>query len=424
MKYKIFYIPVLILISLSGCIDNPVQQDNYIIKGEVYGGYKPLISINNGPIIKCDWSGNFEAESQAMPYSLLITDIDSYLFDWLTVKYTGITINTPSLVYSANISGYTYVQHDLSYELCNLSVTFPELTERKFLVTKFISEDVFYQTGAHRNGFPGTYFINSEVYIPKTNSYITGKIYYMEYDIDTLPGSIVHYDKFGIKEITLAKGANNEIIFENSDLYDPIDYEMNISINLPPGFSSLNSVIYMSNSSLNPGSDLELGFMTQNGSYIIPLLPVNDFKIKTINVYCNDLFLFSNGVMKCVTSPGEPVNINYSETVNLITPPDGSENITKFTALEIQDNDGPAIYEFCLLYGAVYFQLFTDKHRVQLADFESWNFELPKNTVFKWTVRKFRNYNSIDEFVTKAYIFENRSDYIEVNKGRTFKTAP
>ncbi|HJY64964.1 MAG TPA: hypothetical protein VJ455_12465, partial [Ignavibacteria bacterium] len=123
---------------------------------------------------------------------------------------------------------------------------------------------------------------------------------------------------------------------------------------------------------------------------------------------------------------GEPLTISLTQSVFEKLPIEGADNISDTSAFEITDIIGAAIYEYNLYLPNDHkvIRLITNKTKIKFSDFRARGFDLLRNTTYLWHVRKFPNYNNVDEFLTKPYIIDNRYNYIELSKGRSFKTAP
>jgi hypothetical protein len=254
-------------------------------------------------------------------------------------------------------------------------------------------------------------------------------MYYLEIKMDTMSGEFLSYDKFAIKDITLEKGLNPDIIFTPKEMNNPEEYLMEIRMDLPQDLNNFSTKISLSCQFKNKESDLELtgGLYTEFEYFNIPILPGNDFNIKLYNEYGNSYLQdISLGTRCMYVNPGEPAYFPYKETVSLVSPPVEYENVSDSTTFEISDNEEPAIYEFNIFSYQIrgYFKFYTNKKRGTLADFNARGYHINKNTTYFWAVRKFPNYTSLDEFISQPYPVDDRYDYIELSKSQSFKTAP
>lgn len=293
------YIIILSFILLTcfyGCIDDPIQQNGFVIKGNLYYGEDYFVSISGGQVVECGEFGDFEIAVNSKPYDLFICDKYYWLYNLLIVKYSGITINSPQLVYAVDFDFWYHGSYP-SWEPCSADIYFPEITEKKLIAVKLLSEDTNYHLYYFRNFFPGSNIMNLDVFIPPEKNSISGKLYYLECNVDSGNWGLISYDKFGIKDVTLHKGTNPDIYFDSSELTDPPEYNIVYNVNLPPGLSCGRSEIYLTGSALNKGSDLLLSAQKPgHGNITIPLLNGNDFKIRFCYDYRNDNFQSSKGI--------------------------------------------------------------------------------------------------------------------------------
>jgi hypothetical protein len=109
--------------------------------------------------------------------------------------------------------------------------------------------------------------------------------------------------------------------------------------------------------------------------------------------------------------------------VVLAVPEDRAQNVSDATGFEIIDSDTPALYEFNF-HGSKLLKFYTNKTKLTLADFKTRNYEFFSNGYFVWYVKKFPGYNNMDEFLSQPYVIDDKYDYIELSRSRSFTTAP
>jgi hypothetical protein len=401
-----------------------VQETGNIISGKIYGYWLDnyLVSINGYPVAMTDYNGIFNLNCSAKPYDLIIYNYDIFFISDEGKKYNGLYINTPQIIYRED----DIYRFDFSW--CRLRVNFPALSERKFVCTKFISDNVFMEGGGLRSLPKGFSLSNLNIYIPPENTSISGRIYYLEIKYDTTSGKFISYDKFGIKDITIFNGQNDTITFSKAEVsYDPPEQIIQVNVSYPSYYQLRPPEIHLSCPTKYKSSDLNL-FYDGMGSILVPILPQGEFKTKLFIEYEIYFPTVHNlrGQECRYANLGEPIFLDHNKTVNLISPLNGYTLASDTTTFEITDMEEPAIYEFNIYnYSNYHFiSLYTKRKKLNFSDFRTTFFEVSPNTEYRWVVRKFPLFNTVDEFVSKPFMIDNRYSYIELSNGNDFKTAP
>jgi hypothetical protein len=252
-------------------------------------------------------------------------------------------------------------------------------------------------------------------------------MYYLESSVDS-DRVITSFDRFGIKQLSLNISNNTNVIFTNEDVeYNPPEVEIPVHVNLPEGFHSSGTRISISVPGMFKSSDYPIGGVFTEGKVLIPLLPGNEFKIKIFNQYqvSGIPYSYSQGEHSILVNPGEPVNMALTKHINLLNPVNNGENIDGSASFEISDSEGPAVYEFSMVNSkGQILRIYTNKKTLKFSDFQAREFDLSPNRNYFWWVRKFPNFNNVDEFLTQPYVLDMRYYYIELSELRQFKTAP
>jgi hypothetical protein len=407
-----------------GCIESPMQQESYVINGKIYdyslmGPY--LVSVGDYPIITANQDGIFKIQNSITLYNLIISHLwhFGYPIIW---RFNNVSIDNLHIV--TNEINFPYIFFDY-YQACETTVNFPPLESEKIIGIGFISGSKF-ESEFQVFGLPyGSNSLNYSIYVPSDVSSITGRIYYLEMTPNPFNGWIESYDKYGIKNVTLLKNANNTVTFSEEEIsYNPVEQVITVDIKYPADFYVDKFNLSLSVPSEYKASDLALYSRLNNSNqYIVPKMPGNEFKIKTQVVYHNDFWSFNTGKQWKLTAPTENTTLVYSPTVNLSAPEDDAQNVTETTRFEITDSDTPALYEFNF-HGSKLLKFYTNKNKFILADFKTRDYEFFANGYFVWYVRKFPGYDNIDEFLSQPYVIDNKYDYIELTRSRNFTTAP
>jgi hypothetical protein len=423
---------VLILpIAFAGCIESPMQQESYVINGKIYGlNYNYdyfLVSAGMHPVTFLDHlDREFRVSAITKPYDLYIYGFHLYeAYPDLTLKFSNLTINDLNII--SDDASSAYFNNENGH--CIVYIYFPMLTESKVIGFKLVSDDEYLQSSDDiRFVYVGKYNVLYAIFIPEDKSSISGKLYYLEITVDPRNRwNFLSFDKFGMKDVTLANGYNDPIIFTNADIsYNPAEYLMPVNINLPSGFRSESNIL-LSAPSKHKSSDLPLHHLwgALNANKLIPILPGNDFKIKLYTEYRTSQIFDSEGNEFIHVNPGEPANFTHNKTINLLAPSNQGQNVVDSTSFVITDSDGPAVYEYTLCVEPErYLTFYTTEKSIRFSDFRTSFFSPYKNKQYYWQVRKFPKFNSTDEFLSQPYILDNRLNYIELSEVRSFTTAP
>jgi hypothetical protein len=400
----------------SGCIDDPVNPDTTKISGKIYEGIlfnKYLISPGEYPIVSNDRNGMFHLEIPGKPYDLIISE-NLYYGENSTVKYTNIT---NSMNYFLIEPDFRYVNSDnLFPNKCSFQVEYPEPENSNTVLIKFASEDYFSENQ--------TNYGRVTIALPEDKSSISGKLIYFEGFPDE-QGGFYRCDKFGIKEITLYEGDNSTIVFDPAEInYDPVEIFSYVNISLPLNFSFNSSYISLSIPGYSACSDLIINYLRFQNQYVsIPILNHLGFKIKVHSIYTTTGGL---GDIWQYFDAQSNINLMHQKTFDLLTPADEEINISDSTTFEISDNSTlPAICGFNLIYGwNKTARVYTNKRSIKFSDFRSWNLSFLSGTSYLWSVRKFPNFNSVDEFLSTPYIINKNFSHVESVKNHIFKTKP
>jgi len=406
----------------SGCIDDPVNPDTTKISGKIYDArvhfYDYLISPGDYPIVSNDRNGMFHLEISGKPYDLIISE-NLYYGENSTVKYTNITNSMNHFLIEPD---FRYVNsNNLFPNKCSFQVEYPEPGNSNTVLIKFASEDYFSEK--HNN------YGRVTIALPENKSSISGKLIYFEALLDG-EGNFIWCDKFGIKEVTLYEGANATIVFNPGEInYDPFEVTSTVNISLPQGFSCNSYEVSLCIPGYSKSSDLIINrFFDCRYQFISsPLLDQLGFKIKVHSSYSPYLTFgeISEGRVWKYFDALSNINLVHIESFALLTPADDEINISDSTTFEISDNSTvPAIYEFVLFNGFETARVYTNKRSIKFSDFRSWSFTLLPGTYYFWSVRKFPNFNSVDEFLNTPYLINKNYSDVESVSGRIFKTMP
>lgn len=413
------YIVAMTCFILAGCIDEPTLPSGKV-RGKIYGmygmsAYRTLISLEEFPRVISDRNGNFEIEYYKSSFDLIL-GYDNYDY----VKYFNLKSEYVNL-YMPDQSG--------QYITASLNIRFPQINSiNKRIYCKFISAESFNQFNYLIPIEYGIQEFITDIYLPIDKNEISGKLIYLETSTDG--NYTVSYDKFGIKDITLNIYNTQEIVFNEQEIsYNPEERGLEYNISLPAGTYSDFTYFSINFPEYNNNSDIKLydsDYWHTNGNFIVPLIEKIPNRIKLENFYEND---FNNSFVKGLkwefVNPGENVNIIHDQQPVQISPQDNQDLVSETTTFEISDNGTAGVYFYYFFVENYYHYLVvTDKKLLKFSEINSGNMTFKPGKIYRWSIQKYPNYNSIDEFTSVKYTEDIRYNSVPISKTFTFITAP
>ena len=183
------------------------------IPGHMYGA---KFSIGPYPLKITDLSGNTSFQISSIPYNLRLHYEDYtnniFVFDGVTNNENFVTL--PLHYY------YTY-----SNNIATINVHFPTIPPGNRVILKFISNELFRDWNSR---YLDTSYQNSYKYsisLPFNKNSISGKLIFFLVTVDTFHNSsIISFDKYGEKQITLSANSSQYVEFSEDDIKtDPDD---------------------------------------------------------------------------------------------------------------------------------------------------------------------------------------------------------
>ncbi|MEO6695459.1 MAG: carboxypeptidase-like regulatory domain-containing protein [Ignavibacteria bacterium] len=383
--FKIFLI--IALLWLSGCDDNPINNENKIT-GIIYD-FKDLpvpgvtVNVQNRqPYYLTQADGKFTFENISAPYDIKIEDI--YLFKNLNAQ---------------NINLKTIFSSPIHYKLIYLKI--PDILKSSQAgVFKFLSNDPNYSV-YKRIYAPDT---ESDIVIeyPLNAASIQGKIIFLSYTFDQ-NGLIKSYEHYGEKKLTLSNNLIDTVTFIESELgFDPPECEISLNVeNNAPGFSNSIFSIRFNDYHYEPIMSL-MDVSTDKNNNVIKFIQPSilnypfDIEIQTSQnsgkgsgnqnlMHLNDC---SNG------------SVIFSDPMTLEYPQNKQSGINRETNLIYDLGSSDGVYEITLQdLSNFYIKIYTDEKSVNVGDLIDNGFGIYSYVQVLWRVVKFSGYNSINEFV-------------------------
>lgn len=363
--------------------------------------------IIQGIETQTDKSGRFKILNITTPYDVVI----AYQRSSTAVIYKNLNLENPDLILFG-------VNDSSNSRRALINVSFPEIPEGSEAIIKFISSDANFcedskaiagdKIKSINVSWPGTQnSINgSIIFITKSNSkYVS----YMEKSVSIYQNSVPFI-------VTFKENPEKNISSSYVNVYIPIkNYEVKgYSVFADfPGFNR-NSEVLLS---------IQEGVKIQSRSNIPFKLPVS-FRVKVDGfVKYNNGSGFTNTTY---TKPGTTINLSEESPPELRTPSDKYLGAAGNTEFSYSSGSGTGIYvvQYYSSYPELSFYIVTGEKNAYLNYLSRDEFKRASSVEFKWNVRKYLTYFSVDDFV-RPNEFRNDIGYKAVlySSERTFKTG-
>jgi hypothetical protein len=391
--------------------ENFLQQNkNAFVSGRVIderGFPVPYVKIiAGGKETQTDASGKFSILDLPLPYDLTAAE----RYSSTAVIYGNLSVSNPDIVL------FGKPKKDYS-NFVKAKVSFAKIPEGGSAVIKFISKDIF--ESGEEICKEGDSSVSIIVRWPFNQNSLRGQIAYIYKDKSGFKSSkfseAVFYRDKKTTEFRIKSGSGNKIASSVISVYFPgNDYS-------EKGFSlSADFFNYYKNSGVvffeNEGSESQ--FRTE----VPDNLPMT-FKLKVRGyAYKKDGSGFENYFY---TSPGSIVKIETETPPELLTPSDNFLAVDGNTRFSYSSGTGAGIYVLQLssINRDLNFFIVTGEREAKLGYLSRKEFR-NENVQFRWKVRKYITYMTVDEFV-KPSIFNNDFGYKAVitSAEKSFKTG-
>lgn len=363
--------------------------------------------IINGSEAETDKEGKFKILNVSVPYDLTIAEKSTAT----AIVYKNISIDNPELIFFGN-------PNTKNANSAVISVTFPEIPAGSSAILKFISADVFYSEEIEV--FSGETSKTLLVYWPQSKKSLNGNVIFLQKNNTS-------YEQYKDKVVSLY---NNTIPFkanitnlsssktETSDLIVYLPFKDYIT----KGYS-----IYADFFAYNRNSEIlltkEEGDIYRTKSLIPSVLPIA-YRLKVMGfVKYKDGSGFVN---TDYSKPGSAINLTTETPPESQTPTDkflGANGNTEFY-YSIGSGTGIYVLEYHSNYPGMNFYIVTGERSAYLTFLSRKEFRKGTSVEFKWKVKKYLTYFSVNDFV-KPKEFKNDIGYKAVlySKERTFKTG-
>jgi hypothetical protein len=380
----------------------------------------PGVGIGNNAIVSPNGMGYCSFENVQLPFDLRILSWRGYADIYKNISVRNLHLST-----------FSYFSN---YKECIVLVKFPQIEYGKYGYVRFISKDLFKQDNGYHlieGGSIDTTFFN--LLIPPNQTTISGRLIFIQCQstIHNYPENIYSFDKFGFKDVAFHSGLNEKIIFSPEDIaFNPEESRVRVNITYP-GTYYTDLIFTLSFPGYNKHSDIIIGkyrSWSSNMSQIVPVSLNIPFNIKVESTYYIPVppYYLLNPLKAIYVHPDESNNILHKK-INLESPQNHEEGITGNSLLKAEETEERGIYVFVIAKGSITHpkvNIITDKSSIMLKDINPSNFVFSPNTVYAWIVGKLSSFNSIDQFVSEPYVFQENFNTIEFSDVWYFKTAP
>lgn len=394
------------------CFSSPAAGD---ISEEISG---KVIDTRNFPVpfvkvliggkeTETDRSGKFRIDKVQSSFTITLAERSSST----AVIYKNISIRNPELI----LFGKTNPANSNS---AIINVKFPEIPFGNSAILKFISTDIFFCEDIElQSGETNKTLL---VYWPVEKSSINGNVIYLQKS-----GS--QYEKF--QDVAASLYVNPvpfKVTFSGNTKTNTKTSTLNIYLPAK-NFSEKGFSVFADFSSYSRNSQILLN--EQSGDIfetksIIPLsLPVS-YRLKVAG-YAD--YKDGSGFMSMTyTKPGTTINLRAETPPEIQTPTDkllGANENTQFY-YSLGSGTGVFVVEYHSFFPVMNFYIVTSERSTTLDYLGRDEFKKSQSVEFKWSIRKYLTYFSVNDFV-KPVEFNNDVGYKAVlhSSERTFKTG-
>lgn len=363
--------------------------------------------IIKGVEAETDKLGKFKILNVTFPYDAVIAERSTST----AVIYKNLSVDNPDLILFGKLN-------PVNTNAAVININFPEIPKGSSAVLKFISADIYYCGDIEV--FAGEKNKTLYVYWPVSENNIKGNLIFLQ-------KNSAKYESYFNKSISVYKRVNAfEVNITGKPVKNITTSDLNIYIPFKKfkakGFSILADFILYNGSSQIVLNKQE-GMVSQYKS-IIPLkLPIT-FKLKVAGYLENNDG--SGFISYTNTLPGAAITLTPESPPELQTPSDkylGASGNTEFY-YSLGSGTGIYVVQYHSINPEMNFYIVTSERTANLTYLSRDEFKKANSVEFRWKVKKYLTYFSVDDFV-KPDVFNNDAGYKAVlySGERTFKTG-
>jgi hypothetical protein len=395
--------------------------------------YELYLSVGEYPILNPGYSGFCKLRDVQFPYDLkIVHEFYISLFVFKNLTSTKLVILQPS----------EFSDHG-RFRTLKFTVNFPPIEYQKIGLVKFISSDIFDRTDYWIPGqkivfTENDYKCTNEIIIPSEKTSISGKLIFLEGKGYRDSYSDLFYfntfDYYGEKDVELLsqENQNNFTFTQNEINHDPTESSVEISASYPPFANDKRLKIYLDFVGYHHNSKMLIADLIEpQTAYTlkVPLISDLECNINAVSSFGDPFYwgVLSNPFESIYLEPGTSININHKMTEQ-ISPVNGKTGITGNDNLTVREEGEKGIYVYYISTTSseptAKCRIVTDKNSLRIGEINYKEFKFLPSKTYKWHVLKLNTFNSIDEFLSKPYIFEKNYHSVSCSETWYFETAP
>ncbi len=363
--------------------------------------------IIKGNETQTDKNGRFKILNIIFPYDAVVADRSTTT----AIVYKNLSIDNPDLILFGK-------PNPRNAHSAIINVKFPEVPEGSSAVIKFISTDLFYCEDIEV--FTGEKNKTLIVYWPVLKKDLNG-------DVIFLQKNSISYGKYkDIKTSLFETTVSFNVTFNLSAAYNTRTSDLTVYLPFKD-YRSKGYSVFADFFGYNRNSEIMLtkeeGNIFRTKSIIPYELPIS-YRLKVSGfVDYSDGSGFVNSVY---SNPGDVINLTTEIPPELETPTDKYLGATGNTEFYYSLGSGTGIYvvQYHSFFPAMDFYVVTSERSAYLDYLSREEFKKAASVEFKWNVKKYLTYFSVNDFV-KPKEFQNDVGYKAVlySSERTFKTG-
>lgn len=371
----------------------------------------PLYNIKvliNGVETNTDALGKFKMLNVKYPYDAVIAERSSAT----AVIYKGLSIENPDLILFGPLK-------PRNIQSATINLRFPEIPAGSSAVIKYISPDVFYCEDV--SVFPGEKSKTIIVEWPASKKTLNGSVIFLQKTCTSYQQYMEKSQSLFKKTAPFEMSFDNALVASNTKTSNMVVYLPFVDYNTNGYTISADFFSYNRNSEILLAK--EEGSITSGKSIIPSKLPIS-YRLKVSGFV--DYKDGSGFVNYTYVKPGASINLTMESPPELYAPADKFPGATGATEFSYSSGSGTGIYvvKYHSVNPEMNFYVVTNELRTNLYYLSRSEFRKAESVEFKWSIKKYITYFSVDDFV-KPNQFQNDIGYKAVlySAERTFKTG-
>ncbi|MCX7878471.1 MAG: hypothetical protein N2510_07520 [Ignavibacteria bacterium] len=354
--------------------------------------------------------GSFVLSVSVFPYDIMVFKTGQPDIGYL---YKGISVREPVL---------TLFESDGEHYSSDLTVTIPPMSGMERAAVIFTDGDKFQE---HATLVQPNFSVNINI-TWSGNNQISGKLIVIVFKYAS--GSVVSYDKYGEKIITLAGGSFNNVNFTAGEIsFNPTEANVSGILSVPAASNSPRTDLVFN---FKSGGSLIFPFTAgtsvgysngPNFTFVVPQdLPSNVRFILAGSANGDELNEISVKSLTAEVWSSDNL-IELEDFPRLIEPDNMATNVTLATVFRTETGSGLKIFRFD--GNDRLFYLITDQNQTTIPDFTAFGLGIGSAHKYNWSVISYGETN-VNEFVKNSFVTNSSLKYFTTSTLRSFTTRP